>query len=254
MKSVAEIKNELNNYNIADIKNFVNEYSNDSRQGVQKLIDSANKKYDAYISELERIKMISEYENKLRADGYKLIAGVDEVGRGPLAGPVVAACVILKENCNIMGINDSKKLSAKKRDELYDIIMKEAVTVGIGIVDNEVIDELNILQATFVAMRMAISKSQVAPDHILVDGNFQIPQISLPQKNIIKGDSKSISIGAASIIAKVTRDRMMIEYSKEYDKYGFETNVGYGSAKHIEAIKKYGLCPIHRKSFTGNFV
>lgn len=254
MKSVAEIKNELNNYDVKNIRAFINKYSDDSRAGVQKLVVSANKKYEAYISELERIKVITEYENKCRAEGVKLVGGIDEVGRGPLAGPVVAACVILPENCDIVGINDSKKLSLKKREELFDIINEKALSVGVGIVDNRVIDDINILQATFMAMREAVSKSALSPDYILVDGNFTIPGVKIPQTSIIKGDSKSMSIGAASIIAKVTRDRMMVEYSKQYPLYGFESNVGYGSAKHIEAIKKYGLCPLHRKSFTGNFV
>lgn len=253
MKSIADIKSELNNCNCA-YDSFINKYKTDSRSGVQALVKTAKKRKQAYFDEIERIRIISQYENSLRAEGRKCIAGIDEVGRGPLAGPVVAACVILPENCGIMGINDSKKLSLKKREELYDIIMKEAVSVGIGIVDNNTIDRINILQATFSAMRDAISKSMVLPDFILVDGNFTIPDIGIPQRCIIKGDAKSISIGAASIVAKVTRDRMMVEYSTEYPQYGFESNVGYGAAKHIEAIKKYGLCPIHRKSFTGNFI
>ncbi len=254
MKSVAEIKNELNNYDVKNIIAFINEYYDDGRAGVKKLIEAANKKYNSYISELERIKVITEYENKYRANGFKFVCGIDEVGRGPLAGPVVAACVILPENCDILGINDSKKLSKKKREELFDIINEKALSVGIGVVDNNVIDNINIVQATFMAMREAISNSSLAPDYILVDGNFTIPYVKIPQTSIIKGDGKSMSIGAASIIAKVTRDKMMVKYSKEYPHYGFESNVGYGSAKHIEAIKKYGLSPIHRKSFTGNFV
>lgn len=254
MKSAAEIKNELNNYDIKNIRAFINEYSNDARAGVRKLVAAANKKYEAYAAELERTRHISEYENKLKTKGFKYICGIDEVGRGPLAGPVAAACVILPDSCDILGINDSKKLSAKKREALFDIINKKALSVGIGIISNDVIDDVNILQATFMAMREAIKNSPITPDYILVDGNFTIPKTDIPQKAVIKGDAKSISIGAASIIAKVTRDRLMMEYSKKYPYYGFETNVGYGSAKHIEAIKKYGLCPIHRKSFTGNFV
>lgn len=254
MKSITEIKREFKNCNIELLTEFIRKYETDERAGVKAVVKSAEKQYDKYIAELERIKLISSYENECRNNGYAIVAGIDEVGRGPLAGPVVAGCVILPKDCSIMGINDSKKLSQKKREELYNIIYENADAVGIGIIDNNVIDDVNILQATFMAMREAISQLDIKPDYILVDGSFTIPNIDIPQKAIVKGDSKSISIGAASIIAKVARDRIMVEYSKKYTGYGFETNVGYGSAKHIEAIKSQGLCPIHRKSFTGNFV
>ena len=193
------------------------------------------------------------YERKHLDGGLTYIAGVDEVGRGPLAGPVVAGAVILPKNCDILYINDSKQLSEKKREELYDIIMEKAVTWGIGYASPERIDEINILQATYEAMRQAISNLSVCPDLLLNDA-VNIPQVSIRQVPIIKGDAKSISIGAASIIAKVTRDRLMADYGKIFPEYDFAGNKGYGSAVHIEALKKYGPTPIHRKSFIKNFL
>ena len=184
--------------------------------------------------------------------GVKYVGGIDEVGRGPYAGPVVTACVILPEGCMIEGVNDSKKLSQKKREELFNIIKDKALCIGVGIVDNYEIDEINILQATYKAMRIAIENMDIKPQQLLVDA-VTIPDIDIPQEPIIKGDAKSISIGAASIIAKVVRDRMMVEYAKKYPQYGFESNVGYGSKYHEEAIRKYGLCDIHRRSFTKKF-
>jgi ribonuclease HII len=221
----------------------------DSRAGVQKLVEMFDKRYNAYLDEIKRLYEISQFENSCYDSGMKYVAGIDEVGRGPLAGPVVTAAVILPKDCMIFGINDSKKLSAKKREELYDVIMREAVAVGIGIEDNDVIDNINILQATYSAMRKAVAQLRVKPDMLLVDA-VTIPCIDIPQTAIIKGDAKSISIGAASIVAKVTRDRMMKELAKEYPFYDFENNVGYGTARHIDGIKRYGLCKIHRRSFT----
>lgn len=201
--------------------------------------------------EKERIYALSAYEREYAACGY--ICGIDEVGRGPLAGPVVAGAVILPKDCDILYINDSKKLSEKKREELYDVIMEKAVATGIGLVSNERIDEINILQATYEAMRMAISKLEVKPD-ILLNDAVTIPGVDIRQVPIIKGDAKSISIGAASIIAKVTRDRLMVEYGELFPGYGFESNKGYGSAAHIAALKELGPTPIHRRSFIKNFV
>ena len=197
----------------------------------------AAKKIDDYNKEIERTYKLSEFERKY--SDYKFICGIDEVGRGPLAGPVVAGAVILPKDCDILYINDSKKLSAKKREELYEVIMEKAVCAKTAVVSPKVIDEINILQATYEAMRQAIS---------------MLPGVPMKQVSIIKGDAKSISIGAASIIAKVTRDAMMVEYDKIYPEYDFASNKGYGSAKHIEALKKYGPCPIHRKSFIHNFI
>lgn len=186
------------------------------------------------------------YERKYAE--YNVIAGIDEAGRGPLAGPVVAAAVILPKNRPILYLNDSKQLSAKKREELYDVIMKEAVSVGVGMAGEQKIDEINILQATYEAMREAVSKLDPQPDITLNDA-VTIPDLTMRQVPIIQGDAKSASIAAASIIAKVTRDRLMLEYDRQYPEYGFASHKGYGSQSHMEAIKKYGPCPIHRKTF-----
>ena len=194
---------------------------------------------------------MKEYEHKYEHLGY--LCGIDEVGRGPLAGPVVACAVILPKDNQILYLNDSKKLSASKREELYDVIMREAVSVGIGMRSPERIDEINILQATYEAMREAVSKLDVMPQVLLNDA-VTIPQITIPQVPIIKGDAKSVSIAAASIVAKVTRDRLMEEYDKVFPEYGFASNKGYGAAVHIEALKKYGPTPIHRKTFITHFI
>lgn len=183
----------------------------------------------------------------------EFICGIDEVGRGPLAGPVVAGAVILPKDCNILYINDSKKLSEKKRELLYDQIIKEAVAWSTGLVSPARIDEINILQATYEAMRQALCKLSPQPD-ILLNDAVTIPQVKIPQVPIIKGDAKSISIGAASIVAKVTRDRLMVEYDKIMPEYDFASNKGYGSAKHIQALKDIGPSPIHRATFIKNFV
>lgn len=213
--------------------------------------ERARKREEKLKAEMARIDALKEYERKYEREGY--VCGIDEVGRGPLAGPVVACACILPKDCNILYINDSKKLSKKKREELYDIIMKEAVAVGIGYNSPERIDEINILQATFEAMREAISKLSVTPD-ILLNDAVTIPGVNIKQVPIIKGDAKSISIGAASIVAKVTRDRLMEDYDKLFPEYGFASNMGYGTAVHIKAIKEIGPCPIHRRSFIHNFV
>ncbi len=218
MKSISEIKEIFNNADIKSIPNLIEEFSSDERKGVQNIIASGKKNYDKYIAELERLEVISAFEKKYASQGIEYIGGIDEVGRGPL-----------------------------------DIIMEKAVSVGIGMEDNNTIDDINILQATYKAMQQAINNMPIKPQQLLVDA-VTIPNIDIPQEPIIKGDAKSISIGAASIVAKVTRDRMMAEYAKTYPMYDFDSNMGYGSKTHIEAIKKYGLCPIHRKSFTGNFV
>ena len=188
------------------------------------------------------------YENELYSKGIKYAAGIDEVGRGPLAGPVVAAAVILPLDFDVLGINDSKKLSEKKREELFEVIKERAVAYSFGVVDNEVIDEINILEATKKAMKMAVESLEIKPEHLLIDA-VKLQDVDIPQTAIIKGDEKSISVAAASILAKVTRDRMMVEYAEEYTHYAFEKNKGYGTKAHYEGIEKAGICPIHRKTF-----
>lgn len=249
--SIKDIKAQLNLINVNEIEEFVSLYSDDTRSGVKKIVESALKKKSLYEKELERIENMKKYEKEYGQ--YEYICGIDEVGRGPFAGPVVACAVVLPKDCNILYINDSKKLSAAKRDELYDKIMDEAIAVGIGVVSPQVIDEINILQATYEAMRIAIKKLSVTPD-ILLNDAVNIPEVNIKQIPIIKGDAKSISIAAASIVAKVTRDRMMEEYDKIYPEYNFASNKGYGSAEHRDALKKIGPSPIHRKSFIKNWI
>lgn len=226
-------------------------YSGDDRAGVQALILGANKRIEALEIEKKRCYELLRYEREYSAFSY--ICGIDEVGRGPLAGPVVAGAVILPKDCDILYINDSKQLSEKKREELYDVIMERAIATGIGYATPERIDEINILQATYEAMREAINALGVTPDLLLNDA-VTIPGLSMKQVPIIKGDAKSMSIGAASIIAKVTRDRLMVQYDDVFPGYDFAGNKGYGSAKHIEAIKTLGPTPIHRRSFIKNFI
>lgn len=201
--------------------------------------------------EKARIESLCSFEKEY--DYCNFICGIDEVGRGPLAGPVVAGAVVLPKGCRILYVNDSKKLSEKKRDMLYDVIYKEAVSIGIGVVSPERIDEINILQATYEAMRSAINNLSVLPD-ILLNDAVTIPQVAIKQVPIIKGDAKSLTIGCASIVAKVTRDRMMQEYHILYPEYDFASNKGYGTAAHIAALKKFGACPIHRSTFIKNFI
>ena len=233
------------------LENLEQTYREDTRSGVQALIRRSEKQRETLEKETARIYQLQQYERDYEKEG--LICGIDEVGRGPLAGPVVAGAVILPKNCEILYLNDSKQLTAKKRDELYDVIMREAVAVGIGYASPARIDEINILQATYEAMREAISKLSVKPDVLLNDA-VKIPQVDIRQVPIIKGDAKSVSIAAASIVAKVTRDRLMEEYDKVLPGYGFASNKGYGSAEHIAALKEIGPSPIHRQSFIGHFV
>lgn len=250
IKNISQIKQQLKDTPDVMLESFIEEFSSDDRNGVIKLVETATKRLQKYNAELKRIYDLQEYERQY-AD-YEYICGIDEVGRGPLAGPVVACAVILPKNCDILYINDSKKLSAAKREELYDVIVKKAIAVGIGVVSHERIDEINILQATYEAMREAIGKLNPQPTLLLNDA-VTIPGVDIKQVPIIKGDAKSISIGAASIVAKVTRDRMMVEYDSIYPGYDFSSNKGYGSAEHIKAIKEIGPSPIHRKTFIKNF-
>jgi ribonuclease HII len=250
-ENISEIKILFKEAGIDDLKKLIDTYSPDERSAVKKMVLSAGKKLEDFEKEVLRTEKLSEYERMYEDCEY--ICGIDEVGRGPLAGPVVAGAVILKKDSIPYYLDDSKKLSEKKREELYDVIMRDAVSVGIGFASEKRIDEINILNATYEAMRDAISNLKVKPD-ILLNDAVTIPGVSIKQVPIIKGDAKSVSIAAASIVAKVTRDRLMVEYDKVYPEYNFKSNKGYGSAEHIAALKKYGKCLIHRDSFIGHFI
>lgn len=251
MESINNIKDIFNNTPENKLQMFIEQYKDDSRQGVANLVKRAAKKIDDYNKEIERTYKLSEFERKY--SDYEFICGIDEVGRGPLAGPVVAGAVILPKNCDILYINDSKKLSAKKREELYEVIMEKAVCAKTAVVSSKVIDKINILQATYEAMRQAIANLSIKPELLLNDA-VMIPGVDIKQVPIIKGDAKSISIGAASIMAKVYRDHMMEEYDKVFPGYDFASNKGYGSKEHIEALHRLGPCPIHRCSFLKNIL
>ena len=250
-KSVSAIRSEFKAASYDELPDLISEYSSDERSQVMELVKKAGRRISDLEKEVARIEIMKEYEKKYSE--FEFICGIDEVGRGPLAGPVVAGAVILPKDCDILYLNDSKQLTEKKREELYDKIMEKAVGVGLGYNCPERIDTVNILNATYEAMREAVSKLPVKPD-ILLNDAVTIPGIGIRQIPIIKGDAKSISIAAASIVAKVTRDRLMVEYDEIYPEYGFSSNKGYGSAMHIAALKKYGPTPIHRRSFIGNFV
>ena len=253
MKSISEIKAELENADKDTRESLLELCKKDTRKGVLKLVEKYEKQKAAMVEELERLKKMHEFEDTYSE--YEYIAGIDEAGRGPLAGPVVAASVILPKDCEILYLNDSKQLSAKRRDELFDEIKQKAIAYGIGIVSQGRIYDINILQATYEAMREAIGRmsEKQNPDLLLVDA-VHIPDVDIKQVGIVKGDAKSVSIAAASILAKVTRDRFMVEMDKLYPEYGFASHKGYGSKFHIEAIKKYGASPIHRQTFIKNFV
>ena len=246
MATIKEIKEAL-----AKITEFESplfkEFEKDSRTGVQKEIERRKKAIQAEIDENLRLEGMLSYEKELYAQGISLIAGVDEVGRGPLAGPVVAAAVILPKNCKIKGLNDSKKIPKKKHEKIFQAVKDKALAIGIGIMDNHVIDQVNIYEATKLAMKEAISKLDLQPEHLLIDAmKLDLP---ITQTSIIKGDANSLSIAAASIIAKVTRDKIMANYDKEFPGYDFSQNAGYGTTKHLEGLEKHGVTPIHRKSF-----
>ena len=250
-ESIAQIRNKLQAADEDLLPVVILQYKDDEREGVRKLVISANKRLQAIENEKKRIYDMCSFERQYAGEGY--ICGIDEVGRGPFAGPVMAGAVVLPPDCMIPYVNDSKQLSEIKREELYDVIMDKAVSVGIGSVSWDRIDEINILQATYEAMRQAVSKLSVRPDVLLIDA-VHIPDLPIKQVSIIKGDCKSMSIAAASIVAKVTRDRLMVEYDKKWPEYHFAKNKGYGSAEHIEALGRYGACPIHRQSFITKFV
>lgn len=247
---IGEIRDLLQAAEDQMLPDFIARFESDERSGVRQLVQRAQKRLDALEKERERLMAMHQYEEQYK--GCQAICGIDEAGRGPLAGPVVAAAVILPKDCEILYLNDSKQLSAKKRELLYDEIMEKAVSVGVGYATPQRIDEINILQATYEAMRQAVNKLSVCPD-ILLNDAVRIPGLFLQQVPIVKGDAKSVSIAAASIIAKVTRDRLMMEYDKAMPQYHFAANKGYGSAEHIEALAVYGASPIHRRSFITHF-
>ncbi|MBQ6631238.1 MAG: ribonuclease HII [Romboutsia sp.] len=250
-KSVKEIKEIIDNLSTDKYLEYIDLLKRDERKSVQNIAIKMAKKLDLIRKEEERLELINTYEKEGYSKGYLYIGGIDEAGRGPLAGPVVASVVVFKPNTKIEGINDSKKLSEAKREELFDIIKEQAIDYGIGIVNNEEIDEINILNATYLAMKKALNCLKNTPDYLLIDA-ATIPGINIDQKPIIKGDSKSISIAAASILAKVTRDNIMYQYDEMFPEYGFKSHKGYGTKEHYEAIEKYGITRIHRKSFLKN--
>lgn len=248
-KKISAVKEELQAAEETMLPSFISKYGEDGRASVQNLVRQAKKKLERLEKERARMETLKQYERQYGVAGY--VCGIDEAGRGPLAGPVVAGAAILPKDCGILGINDSKQLSEKKREELYSVILEEAVAVGIGMASPQRIDEINIIMATYEAMRQAIQNLSVVPD-ILLNDAVCIPQVEIPQVPIIRGDAKSISIGAASILAKVTRDRLMVEYDKIMPEYGFARHKGYGTSEHIEAIRVYGPSSIHRQSFLKN--
>ena len=219
----------------------------DGRAGVQAAISKRKRELQKQVEEDQRLEKMLAYEKELYAQGIQLIAGVDEVGRGPLAGPVVAAAVILPENCKIPGLNDSKKIPKSKHQAIYQAVLDQALSVGIGVKDNQVIDQVNIYEATKLAMVEAIQELDQQPQHLLIDAmKLDLP---ISQTSIIKGDANSLSIAAASIVAKVTRDQMMAAYDQEYPGYDFAQNAGYGTSNHLEGLERHGVTPIHRLSF-----
>ena len=246
MATIKEIKEQLANIQRLDDP-LLAELEQDSRSGVIQAIAKRKKEIQKRLDEDERLEGMLAYEKECYALGMELIAGVDEVGRGPLAGPVVAAAVILPKACKIPGLNDSKKIPKSKHKEIYEAVLQNAIAIGIGVKDNHVIDQVNIYEATKLAMMEAIGQLGPQPQHLLIDAmKLDLP---IPQTSIIKGDANSLSIAAASIVAKVTRDQMMEEFDREYPGYDFAQNAGYGTAKHLAGLDKLGVTPIHRRSF-----
>ena len=226
---------------------FLAEAANDQRSGVQKAIEKRKRAIQAELDEDLRLEQMLRYEKELYKADYQAIAGIDEVGRGPLAGPVVAAAVILPPECKIKGLNDSKKIPKKKHQEIYQTVMNKALAVGVGLIDNEIIDQVNIYEATKLAMKEALSKLSFKPDYLLIDAMKL--DVEIPQESIIKGDANSLSIAAASIVAKVTRDKLMADYDKKFPGYDFAKNAGYGTRSHLQGLERSGVTPIHRKTF-----
>ena len=246
MATIKEIKEQLASIQRLDDP-LLTELEQDSRSGVIQAIAKRKREIQKRLDEDERLEGMLAYEKECYARGMELIAGVDEVGRGPLAGPVVAAAVILPKACKIPGLNDSKKIPKSKHKEIYEAVLQNAIAIGIGVKDNHVIDQVNIYEATKLAMMEAIGQLEPQPQHLLIDAmRLDLP---ISQTSIIKGDANSLSIAAASIVAKVTRDQMMEEFDKEYPGYDFAQNAGYGTAKHLAGLDKLGVTPIHRRSF-----
>ena len=246
MPTIKEIKECLTTIDRLDHPLF-EELIADGRAGVQVAISKRKRELQKQVEEDLRLEKMLAYEKELYAQGVQLIAGVDEVGRGPLAGPVVAAAVILPKNCKIPGLNDSKKIPKSKHQAIYQAVLDQALSIGIGVKDNRVIDQVNIYEATKLAMLEAIQELELQPQHLLIDAmKLDLP---ISQTSIIKGDANSLSIAAASIVAKVTRDQMMTAYDQEYPGYDFAQNAGYGTAKHLQGLEKQGVTPIHRRSF-----
>ena len=246
MATIKEIKEQLANIQRLDDP-LLAELEQDSRSGVIQAIAKRKRELQKQVDEDLRLEKMLAYEKELYTQGIQLIAGVDEVGRGPLAGPVVAAAVILPEDCKISGLNDSKKIPKSKHKEIYEAVLQNAIAIGIGIKDNHVIDQVNIYEATKLAMMEAIGQLEPQPQHLLIDAmKLDLP---ISQTSIIKGDANSLSIAAASIVAKVTRDQMMGEFDREYPGYDFAQNAGYGTVKHLAGLDKLGVTPIHRRSF-----
>lgn len=246
VETIAQIKEKLQSENIN--QQYLNRLKNDDRIGVRKLVKQYEKQQEQLKIEREKFEKMTEIEYRLYEKNYKLIAGIDEVGRGPLAGPVVAAAVILPRDFELIGLNDSKQLNEDKRNKFYEIICEQALDIGIGISGNDEIDEINIFEATKLAMKRAVLDLNQAPSYLLIDA-VQLNDLPIEQQSIIKGDSKSISIAAASIVAKVTRDSMMKKLHEQYPMYHFNSNMGYGTKEHLEALKQFGPSPVHRKSF-----
>ena len=246
MATIKEIKEQLASIQRLDDP-LLTELEQDSRSGVIQAIAKRKREIQKRLDEDERLEAMLAYEKECYARGMELIAGVDEVGRGPLAGPVVAAAVILPKACKIPGLNDSKKIPKSKHKEIYEVVLQNDIAIGIGVKDNQVIDQVNIYEATKLAMMEAIGQLEPQPQHLLIDAmRLDLP---ISQTSIIKGDANSLSIAAASIVAKVTRDQMMEEFDKEYPGYDFAQNAGYGTAKHLAGLDKLGVTPIHRRSF-----
>ena len=246
MATIKEIKEQLASIQRLDDP-LLTEWEQDSRSGVIQAIAKRKKEIQKRLDEDERLEGMLAYEKECYAREIELIAGVDEVGRGPLAGPVVAAAVILPKGCKISGLNDSKKIPKSKHKEIYEAVLQNAIAIGIGVKDNHVIDQVNIYEATKLAMMEAIGQLEPQPQHLLIDAmKLDLP---IPQTSIIKGDANSLSIAAASIVAKVTRDQMMEEFDKEYPGYDFAKNAGYGTTNHLAGLHRLGVTPIHRRSF-----